>query len=92
MKQLINEAKRLQQLANIKEATPAALPSDVKSLQKAKLTASTVQSREKNINTANEFPGAFENWFKGLGYAPGKISKSFIRSTVEKVLTDLGYK
>jgi len=39
-----------------------------------------------------EFPGAFENWFKSLGFQPGKISKSAVRSEVEKVLTKLGYK
>lgn len=75
---------RLQELANI--------PSDVKALGKAQDVATTVQSRAKNINNIQEFPGAFENWFNTLGFEPGKVSKSAVRSAVEKVLTNLGYK
>jgi len=75
---------RLQELANI--------PSDVKALSKAQNIATTVQSKAKNINSIQEFPGAFENWFNTLGFEPGKVSKSAIRSAVEKSLTNLGYK
>jgi hypothetical protein len=75
---------RLQELANI--------PSDVSALSKAQDVATTVQSRAKNINSIQEFPGAFENWFNTLGFEPGKVSKSAVRSAVEKVLTNLGYK
>jgi hypothetical protein len=75
---------RLQELANI--------PSDVSALSKAQDVATTVQSKAKNINSIQEFPGAFENWFNTLGFEPGKISKSAIRSAVEKSLTNLGYK
>ena len=88
---------RLQELAGLKEdatsaPAPVKAPSDVKALSKAQSTATTVQSKAKTINSINEFPGAFENWFKTLGFEPGKISKSAIRSAVEKVLTNLGYK
>jgi hypothetical protein len=90
---------RLQQLAGLKEdatSTPAPVnaPSDVKALGKAQSTATTVQTKAKAINNINEFPGAFENWFKALGFEPGKggANKSAIRSHVEKVLTKLGYK
>jgi hypothetical protein len=75
---------RLQELANI--------PSDVSALSKAQDVATTVQSKAKNINSIQEFPGAFENWFNTLGFEPSKISKSAIRSAVEKSLTNLGYK
>jgi hypothetical protein len=75
---------RLQELANI--------PSDVAALGKAQSSASTVVSKSKNINSIQEFPGAFENWFNSLGFQPGKISKSAVRAEVEKVLTKLGYK
>jgi hypothetical protein len=75
---------RLQELANI--------PSDVAALGKAQASATTVSNKAKTINNINEFPGAFENWFKTLGFQPGKISKSAIRSQVEQVLTKLGYK
>ena len=75
---------RLQELANI--------PSDVAALGKAQATATTVASKSKAINSIQEFPGAFEVWFKTLGFQPGKISKSAVRSEVEKVLTKLGYK
>jgi hypothetical protein len=75
---------RLQELANI--------PSDVAALGKAQASATTVASKSKAINSIQEFPGAFEVWFKTLGLAPGKISKSAVRMEVEKVLTKLGYK
>jgi hypothetical protein len=75
---------RLQELANI--------PSDVAALGKAQASSTTVQSRSKAINNIQEFPGAFENWFKTLGFQPGKVSKSAVRMEVEKVLTKLGYK
>jgi predicted ATPase len=73
-------------------STPTNTPADVKNLSKAQSTATTVQNRAKAINNIQEFPGAFENWFKTLGFQPGKISKSAIRTQVEKVLTNLGYK
>ena len=75
---------RLQELANI--------PSDVKNLGTAQTKATTVANKAKMINNIQEFPGAFENWFNTLGFEPGKISKSAIRSAVEKALTNLGYK
>ena len=75
---------RLQELANI--------PSDVAALGKAQSSATTVASKSKAINSIQEFPGAFEVWFKTLGFEPGKISRSIVRSEVEKVLTKLGYK
>jgi hypothetical protein len=75
---------RLQELANI--------PSDVAALGKAQTTATTVTNKAKTINSIQEFPGAFENWFQTLGFQPGKISKSAVRMEVEKVLTKLGYK
>jgi hypothetical protein len=66
--------------------------SDVVALDKAYQNATNVRSKAKVINTIPEFPGAFETWFKTLGFEPGKISKGVIRSEVEKVLTMLGYK
>ncbi len=77
-------SNRLQELAGI--------PSDVAALSKAQSSASTVQNKAKTINNIQEFPGAFENWFKTLGFQPGKVSKSAVRAEVEKVLTKLGYK
>jgi len=71
---------------------PVNAPADVKALGKAQTSASTVTSKAKAINSIQEFPGAFENWFKTLGFQPGKISKSTVRTEVEKVLTKLGYK
>ena len=88
---------RLQQLAGLNEdatsaPAPVNAPADVKALGKAQTTATTVSSKAKAINSIQEFPGAFENWFKTLGFQPGKISKSAVRTEVEKVLTKLGYK
>lgn len=87
---MINEVKRMQHLAGLKEVTST--PADVKALGQAQQTATTVSTKAKAINSINEFPGAFENWFKTLGFQPGKVSKTAIRSAVEKVLTNLGYK
>lgn len=90
---------RLQQLAGLNEdatsaPTPANAPSDVKALDKAQSSATTVASKAKAINNIQEFSGAFEQWFKTLGFQPGKggASKSAIRTAVEKILTNLGYK
>lgn len=94
--QIIDDWKKLK--GAIKEdatSAPAPVtnaPADVKALSKAQQTATTVQSKAKAINNINEFTGAFENWIKTLGIEPGKISKSAIRTQVEKVLTNLGYK
>jgi len=71
---------------------PVNAPADVKALGKAQTSASTVTSKAKAINSIQEFPGAFENWFKTLGFQPGKISKGAVRAEVEKILTKLGYK
>jgi len=93
--QIIDDWKKLK--STIKEdatsaPSPANAPSDVKALDKAQATSTTVVSRAKAINSIQEFPGAFENWFKTLGFQPGKISKSAVRTEVEKILTKLGYK
>jgi len=95
--QIIDDWKRLKGVikedATSAPPAPAAnTPSDVKALGKAQSTASTVQSKAKAINNIQEFPGAFENWFKTLGFQPGKISKSAVRTEVEKILAKLGYK
>ena len=70
----------------------ASIPSDVAALGKTQATATTVTNKAKAINNIQEFPGAFENWFKTLGFQPVKISKSTVRMEVEKVLVKLGYK
>lgn len=84
--------KQLQSLIRevIKEAINT--PSDVTALGRAQASATTVASKSKNINSIQEFSGAFEVWFQSLGFVPGKISKSAVRSQVEQVLTKLGYK
>ena len=76
----------------IKEAIEANMPVDVKALAGAQKVATGVQNKAKAINNIQEFPGAFENWFITLGFQPGKISKSQIRSAIDASLTKLGYK
>jgi len=90
----INEIKRMQQLAGLNEEVKpnTNAPSDVKALDKAQQSTTSVQSRAKAIDNINELPGAFESWFKTLGFQPGKLSKSAIRSSIEKALDNLGYK
>jgi hypothetical protein len=64
----------------------------VAALSKAQKSATTVQTRSKNINNITEFPGAFEQWMTTLGLVPGKISRGSIEAQVRKTLTKLGYK
>jgi hypothetical protein len=96
-----NNFTRMQQLAGLivenevkEETTSEAIntPADVKALAGAQKVATGVQNKAKAINNIQEFPGAFEAWFTTLGFQPGKISKSSLRSQVEAVLTKLGYK
>ena len=68
------------------------IPSDVKNVAKVQSQSTSMNSANKRINTTQEFTGAFENWFKSLGYEPGKVTKSFIRTEMDKVLSKLGYK
>lgn len=89
---MIKLSDLLKEDATSAPAPAANVPSDVKNLNRAQNTASTVTNKAKAINNIQEFPGAFQNWFQTLGFQPGKISKSAIRSSVEKVLTNLGYK
>jgi hypothetical protein len=92
-KQILSEQfLRMQKLAGIITEQVKPIPYDVKNLEKAQQSATTVQSRAKAINNIQEFSGAFKSWFQTLGFKPGKISKTIIRSEVEKILTDLGYK
>jgi hypothetical protein len=84
--------KRFELHQLIREELEKQIPSDVKSLDKAQQTSSTVLSKAKNINTIQEFSGAFKNWFETLGFQPGKISKMAIKNEVDKVLITLGYK
>ena len=94
----VDASKIIYQLADDKlaENNPNApdknIPSDVANLAKAQGAATGVASRAKNINIPQEFPGAFKVWFKTLGYEPGKIGKGAVRASVDKVLTDLGFK
>ena len=48
----------------------------------------------KMINTPEKFAGAFKGWFEYLGYSPqaGNINIARVRSDVEAVLKQLGYR
>jgi len=80
--------------------TKTNIPSDVKNLDKAQSSSSIVKSKAKVINTTAELSGAFENWFKTLGFQPSdgeedgkyKISKSTIMQKIKQSLDNLGYK
>lgn len=79
-------------LPSTKGTANSVAPADVRNLAKAQSTATNVQSRAKLINTPVEFAGAFEDWFKTLGFEPGKVTKGTLRTAIEKSLTKLGYK
>lgn len=70
----------------------ATTPGDVKALGKAQQSATSVAAKSKNINTLQEFPGAFENWISNLGIPPQKATRGSLESAIRKVLTKLGYK
>lgn len=69
----------------------AKVPSDVAALSKA-IDSTVVAAREKNINNAGEFPGAFDTFITKTGLPPGKIAKGTLLTIVNKELTKLGYK
>jgi hypothetical protein len=89
--QQVNIAAIALQEADVTANTPTT-PGDVKALSKAQQSSTTIQSRSKNINNINEFPGAFEEWMKTLGLVPGKATRGSIETQVRKILTKLGYK
>ena len=88
---MLNEVKRLQELAGIDKAA-VQQPSDVKRVSTVQGQSTSLKSANKNINQTNEFEGAFETWFNTLGYKPGKLSTMIAKNAVGKVLTKLGYK
>lgn len=81
-----------EQLKKITEAKAPAVPTDVTNLAKAQGAATGVALRAKNIDNPQEFLGAFKAWFETLGHEPSKIGKGVLKASVDKVLTDLGYK
>jgi len=74
------------------EETKPTVPGDVTALEKTQQSATSVLSKNKNINNIGEFPGAFEIWMKTLGLVPEKTSRGSIETQVRKILTNLGYK
>jgi len=98
IKKLIKEA--LSEAPIFPAAKPTNTPSDVKGLDKAQSSSSTIKSKAKAINSVGELPGAFENWFQTLGFQPQtgtengktKLNKSQIIQALTKSLNNLGYK
>lgn len=70
----------------------AAAPADVAALQKAQQSATSVQSKLKNINNITEFQAAFEEWIKSTGVPPGKIGRGSLEAAIRKSFVNLGYK
>jgi hypothetical protein len=48
----------------------------------------------KQINTPEEFAGAFKGWFQYLGYSPqaNNINIQRVRTDVEAIMKQMGYK
>jgi hypothetical protein len=98
IKKLIKEV--LNEAPIFPSTTQTNIPSDVKNLDKAQSSSSQVKAKAKVINTTTELSGAFENWFKTLGFQPSdgeedgkyKISKSTIMQKIKDSLKNLGYK
>jgi len=76
---------------NLMEIVPPQM-SDVKTLDRVNKTSPMIVNANKRIDSANEFYGSFEVWFKTLGLTPQKISKGKIKSDIDKILTNLGYR
>ena len=68
------------------------LPGDVKALQQAQQSATSVQRKLKNIDSIPEFPGAFSTFMTSLGLPPEDNSRSSIESRIRQELVKLGYK
>ena len=68
------------------------LPGDVKALQQAQQSATSVQRKLKNIDTMPEFPGAFSTFVTSLDLPPEDNSRSSIESRIRQELVKLGYK
>ena len=98
IKKLIKEALNEAPIFPVSPQTNT--PSDVKGLDKAQSSSSTIKSKAKAINSVGELPGAFENWFQTLGFQPQtgtengktKLNKSQIIQALTKSLNNLGYK
>jgi hypothetical protein len=69
----------------------ATTPADVAALSKAQQSATSVQSKLKNINNIQEFQAAFEEWIKSTGIPPGKITRGSLESAIRKSFVNLGY-
>jgi hypothetical protein len=84
-----NTGKKNCKYDKVNEATA---PSDVAALSKAQQSATTVQTKLKNINNIQEFQAAFEEWIKSTGIPPGKIGRGSLESAIRKSFVNLGYK
>ena len=74
------------------KVSEATAPADVVALSKAQQSATSVQSKLKNINNIQEFQAAFEEWIKSTGVPPGKIGRGSLESAIRKSFVNLGYK
>ena len=74
------------------KVSEATTPADVVALSKAQQSATSVQSKLKNINNIQEFQAAFEEWIKSTGVPPGKIGRGSLESAIRKSFVNLGYK
>jgi hypothetical protein len=91
----------LKEELNEAPVSPSKAPADVIGLDKAQSSSNIIKSKAKAINSITELPGAFEIWFKTLGFQPSngtesgktKISKSqIIQAITNSLNNNLGYK
>ena len=87
------EKQNLQEIAPV-AATSTATQQQQPDVAYADSTYKVIAPALKQINTPDKFAGAFKGWFQYLGYTPqaGNINIQRVRTDVENVMKQLGYK
>lgn len=91
MENLNPEFKQVDEIAPAATTTKPVAQPDVTAMSYALRPAAAML---KQINTPDEFAGAFKGWFSMLGFSPQNTTINVIRvkSDVEKVMREMGYK
>ena len=89
----LNPDFKIQEIAPV-AATSTATQQQQPDVAYADSTYKTIAPALKQINTADKFAGAFKGWFQYLGYTPqaGNISIQRVRTDIENVMKQLGYR
>lgn len=92
--------KKSQLIELVKEAVTPPVAGDVKQLEKARKTTTTITNANKRINNPAELEQAFKGWITTLGIQSGtgteqgkaKVSYSAVKTAVDRALRQLNWK